>query len=84
MNGAPLMHQLLAEPFLQRLAQAAPAVGHEQNPLGEDEAAALQVSERHLTDLVILSGAFANFGLPLHPSTSALVITASARSLPAV
>ena len=28
--------------------------------------------------------AIANFGLPLHPSTSALVVTASARSLPAV
>ena len=54
MNGASLMHQLLAKPLLQRLAQATPAVRYEEDPPGEHQAATLQVPEQRLTDLVIL------------------------------
>ena len=54
MNGAPLRHQLLAEPFSQRLAQAAAPIRHEAEPPGERQAATLQVPEQRLTDLAIL------------------------------
>ena len=54
MNGASLMHQLLAEPFPQRLAQAAPTVRDEEDSPREHQAATLQVSEQRLADLVIL------------------------------
>jgi hypothetical protein len=51
------MHQLLAEPLPQRLEEATPVVGHEQDQLGEHKAAALQIDEQCDTDLVILRGA---------------------------
>jgi phenylpyruvate tautomerase PptA (4-oxalocrotonate tautomerase family) len=54
MNGTPLMHPLLAEPFPQRLAQAVLAIRHEEDPPGARQATTRQVPEQRLTDLVIL------------------------------
>lgn len=49
--------EFLLKPFPQRLEQAAAAIDHEQDPLGEHEAAALQIGEQCDADLLILRGA---------------------------
>ena len=56
---APLRYgfaQLVAEPFPQRLEQPAAAVGQEEYPPGERQAATRQVPEQRLVDLMILRG----------------------------
>ena len=56
-NGAALVHQLLAEPCPERFDPPAATVGHEEDPSGERQAAPLQIPEQGLTDLMILRGA---------------------------